>query len=329
MSKRSYDDWTQFVWALEAILKKYDIVIPPKSACEEAVLSLMRMNEVYAGRAVHDSQIDHREIWSRALSFGDLAEKIVAVRGRPEFDRLLPHLRLLAGASDLSQFSLTQRENQDNNKAFELYVATLALQVLTDCAFDHPEESQGDNPDIMGDYAGHRWAIACKAMHTRNPKTFAERVAEGVEQIEHSAAQRGFVIVNMKNTVDHRQFWPAVRDPESGDFIYFAFPNLDLARARIITAFEAFHAELAGHFESEINFFRSTFAGKKASPHVLLVYSSVTGYEEPAGPVFTMLRTMYGLYGPQHAETEGLFDRLNNALHNAADSPVVRAQQIA
>ncbi len=328
MSTRSYDDWTQFVWALEAIIKKHGIDIAPHSACETAALSLIEMNEVREGRTCHDPRTDHRELWSRALSFGDLAEKIVLARNRPGFERLIPHLKLLAGASDLSQFSVTNRENQDNNKAFELYVGTMALQVLDDCEFDHPEVSEGDNPDIIGSFAGHRWAIACKAMHTRNPKTFADRVAEGVEQIQRSGAERGFVMVNMKNTVDHRRYWPAMRDPDSGEFVYCAFPSLDSARARIVAEYESFHRDLAEQFGGIENFFRSIFVGKKASPHVLLVYSTVTGYETGVGPAFTMLRTMYGIYGPPDAETEHLVESLNNALHNAADSPVVRAQEI-
>jgi hypothetical protein len=328
MSRRTYDDWTQFVYALEAVLKKYGLAIPPKSACEKAALALVEMTEVHSGRSKHDPKVDHREIWSRALSFGDLAEKVVLVRDTPGFERLIPHLRLIASAADLSQFSFTSRENQDNNKAFELYVATMALQVLSDCQFDNPENSEGDNPDIMGTYDGQRWAIACKAMHTTNPKTFADRVAEGVEQIQNCAADRGFVIVNMKNTVDHTLLWPALQEIGTRDFIYLAFPSMDHARARIIREFNLFHTSLVQHFEGEPNFYRHIFPGKKASPHVLLVYSTVTGYNEAQGPVFTMLRTMHGLFGPKDEQTEGLIDRLNNALHNAAEKPPVRAIEI-
>lgn len=327
-SRRRFTDWAAFIWELESTLKSHGIEVPPGSSFEDAALTLVEFDEVAAGRAVHDSKTDHREKWRRALSLADFAEKIVLVRGHADFAQLIPHLRLLAEDFDLSQFSFTAKENQENNKVFELYVAAMAMHLMKDCAVDSPTNSKGNNPDILGEYSGKRWAIACKAMHTKSAKTFLERVKEGVDQIERSDAKRGIVVMNMKNTVDHDALWPSWQDA-NGDWYYAAHFTLAGARARILAEFKHLQDELFAECGSEPAFYRLVFSGKKASPHVLLIYSTASGFQEPSGPVFTMLKTMQGLYGPREdRETERLARKLNNCLHNAPRLPAVKATEI-
>jgi hypothetical protein len=38
-------------------------------------------------------------------------------------------------------------------------------------ALDHPVNSMGDNPDVMLDFRGQRWALALKTMRSRKPIT--------------------------------------------------------------------------------------------------------------------------------------------------------------
>lgn len=327
-SRRRFTDWANLIWELESILKANGIEVPPGSSFEEAALTLVEFDDVASGRAVHDSKKDHREKWRRALSLADFAEKIVLVRDHPDFPQLIPHLRLLASDFDLSQFSFTAKENQENNKVFELYVAAMAMHLMKGCTIDSPTNAKGDNPDILGQYGRKRWAIACKAMHTKNAKTFLERVRDGVDQIERSDALRGIVVINMKNTVDHDALWPGRQD-ENGDWYYAAHFSIEGARARILAEFKRLQDELFAECGSEPAFYRMVFSGKKASPHVLLIYSTASGFQEPAGPVFTMLKTMQGLYGPREdQETERLARKLNNCLHNAPRMPAVKAAEI-
>ncbi len=321
MSMRTYSEWEKLVWELEKILKEHGVNVPPKSPFEEAALTLTEMEYLRQNPGAYDCTKDSREKWRRALSLADLAEKIVLVRDHLDFPQLVPHLRLLGRASDLSQFSFTARENQDNNKTFELYLAAMGLHVMTGCMVDNPEQSKGDNPDIMGHFNGKLWALACKAMHSVNPKAFMDRVEEGVKQIQRSAAERGIVVVNMKNTVNHDALWPAV--VQNGEYYHLSFPDLDAAHQPITEEFKKLQARLFSLLGDERAFYRHLFLGKRASPHILLVYSTVTGLQNSAGPVFTMLKTMKGLYGCIDHDTEDLANRLNNCLHNCPDLPPV------
>jgi len=328
VSRYSFTQWADQIWSLEKLLKADGIAIPRGSPFEEAALTLIQWDEVNAGRTEYDNKIDHRDIWRRALSLADFAEKIVLVQSHPDFSRLLPHLRLFAKTFDLSQFSSTPPQNQDNNKLFELYTAAMGMHVMSQCAVDDPNYSDGTNPDLIGVYSGRRWAIACKAMHSRSAKTFADRIVEGVDQIERSSAERGIVLVNMKNTINHNEMWPGWQDSK-GDWYYRAFPSLDAARAPIIREFESLHSNLVTEFSKESEFYRQIFTGKKASTCIGLVYSTAPGYSDAAGPVFTMLKTIHGLYGPvPDVEAEELLEQLNNGLHNSGHLPPIRAEAL-
>ena len=318
----SYSEWEELVWALEGILRAHGIAVASPSAFEEAALTLTELEYLRKNPAAYDCTVDSREKWRRAMSLADLAQKIVPVRSHPDFSQLVPHLRLLGGQADLSQFSFTTPQNQSNNKIFELYVAAMGLHVLSGCTIDDPLQSTGDNPDIMGRFDDILWAIACKAMHTTNPKTFCERIEEGVGQIERSAADRGIVIVNMKNTIDHNALWPA--RVVAGEYYYLTFPTLEHALRPFVAEYKKLQTAAFSVFGSEPGFYQHLFKGKKAAPYVLLVYSSVSGFDSAKGPVFMMIKTINCLsYGTDPA-AENLANRLNMGLHNQPNAPVVR-----
>jgi hypothetical protein len=313
-----YSDWEKLVWELEGTLKQHGIAVAAPGAFEEAALTLTELEEFRKNPESCDCTVDHREKWRRAMSLADLAEKILLVRKHPDFPQLVPHLRLLGGMADLSQFSSTQKENQDNNKVFELYMAAMGLHVLTQCKLDHPEESDGSNPDIMGVFGDKRWAIACKAMHSKNPKTFCERVQEGVEQIQVSAAERGIVVVSMKNTFNHDELWPA--KVVEGNYCLGYLPSVAHACQLLLPIYRQLQDGVFNVFGSEVAFYQNLFKGKKAAPYVLLVFSTVCGFP---GPVFAPVKTINCLCYGNDAEAEQISARLNMALHNKPDAPVV------
>jgi len=315
-------EWEKLVWGLESILHEQGIAVAAGGAFEEAALTLTELEEYRKNPASCDCTVDPREKWRQAMSLADLAEKILYVKQMPGFEQLIPHLKLLGGMADLSQFSTTLKENQDNNKIFELYVAAMALPFLTNLTVDHPDLSTGTNPDVLGIFKGRTWGIACKAMHSISPKTFCERVAEAVKQIEASPADRGLVVINMKNTFDHDALWPAKKI--HGEYHLGHLQTVDNARARLLSHYEKIQAGVFAESGSEIGFYQNLFQGKKAAPYVLLLFSTVCGFP---GPVFMPVKTINCLCHGEDAEAEELAGKLNMALHNRPTDPAVASQE--
>lgn len=297
-------------WKFEKILRGLGIYFASKGPCEEQALALVQMGDHAKDPSKMDCSIDLRESWRRALAFADLAQKVVLVSDHPNFETLAPHLKLFGGIEDLSLFSFTNRENQANDKIFELYVASACLRFMDNVAVDHPERSKGTNPDVMGDFRGRRWAIACKALHTDHPKTFLDRVEEGVKQIEFSNAERGIVALNMKNTFSHDEVWPAAK--LNGNYYYRCFKNINEAQASLSALSDKLFAGVIELVGRESAVYEHLFNGKKqAVPYIMLVYSTVVGIERD-GPCYSAFRLAIcraGLKADQ--DSEKFLDELN------------------
>jgi hypothetical protein len=76
----------------------------------------------------------------------------------------------------------------------------------TDVRVDDPHRSKGGNPDLIFNWGGLTWAIACKALHSRVPETIFDRMRDGIAQIEASRAERGIVLLNAKNVIAHGRY---------------------------------------------------------------------------------------------------------------------------
>jgi hypothetical protein len=59
---------------------------------------------------------------------------------------------------------------------------------------------------------GIRWGFACKVLNGSSPLTTSDRLDEGINQIENSPADTGFVFFNFKNLIDHRRAWPLTNE---------------------------------------------------------------------------------------------------------------------
>lgn len=97
-------------------------------------------------------------------------------------------------------------------KMTELYIGCLAAHV----ELDHPEKSKGNNPDVIfkidnsnGKKTPEKWALAIKTISSTKGQTIFERIKEGGAQIDAPKcnAQRGMVVINTKNALDHDALW--------------------------------------------------------------------------------------------------------------------------
>src|SRR5215218_6388311 len=98
--------------------------------------------------------------------------------------------------------------DREANKAFELFIASLAFQLGTepDLAPPEPELNRSyKHPDVQVTIDGRRWAFECKTLQRANSANWANnlwnRVEDGVEQINASPASVGVVIISLRNLI--------------------------------------------------------------------------------------------------------------------------------
>ena len=324
----SLEENQRVVLEFEKLLGERGLAIPTNSPLEEASLGILEMMELRKNKAIHNLQIDCRERWRQALSLADIARKALRAQHHAGFDNLLPHLRLLLEPSNFSQFSGSQdsaspKEKETNNKVFELFVAVILFQICSNLRFDDPYKSSGDNPDVIGEFNRKIWAFACKVSHSENPKTFLERVRDGVAQIRKTKdADHGIVIVNLKNLVPHDEIWPAILNKSSGAWSYGACTNRDAPVNRIRHLFRQFEGKVYALVGSR-QAFVDEFMGEKAVPMVLMFWCAVGSYCPRIGvvqPLVVKQMTSIGVTNEQlDSEAGKLIALFNDYLHDCTE----------
>lgn len=215
----------------------------------------------------------------------DLAAKLLSIAGEPEFATFTPHLRLFAKPA-LYTSSIQSRAGDPRDdagrKLTELYVGALAVHFAHDVTLDHPEASQGDNPDVMfttEDHSGARtrWAIAIKSIASRSGQTIFENALKASKQInaETCSAERGIVLIVARGSIDHASLWAT------------PFPSVDSAIAALSAELRDL-AALADRDRAEEDW-HEVFTGK-TSPLCLLSGQAVVQVATEAGPVPTILK---------------------------------------
>jgi len=320
----SLEDNQRVILEFEKLLEQRGLKIPINSPLEKASLTILEMIEVRKDKTVHNQTIDCRESWRQAFSLADVARKTLNAQQHPDFDKLLLHLKLLLEPGDFSQFSASSisasaKDKETNNKIFELFAGVILFQICSNLRFDHPHSSKGDNPDVIGEFKTKKWAFACKTSHTENPKTFLERVREGVAQIEKAKVDRGIVVINLKNLIPHNEIWSARQDDQTGAWEYAAYLNRDAPVTLIRALFRNFEQDvyaLVGSRQAFVN----EFSGKKAIPLVLMFYCTVAGFTPKIGIVVPMvIKQMTGIGLPfEHLDLEAreIVDLFNDHLHD-------------
>jgi hypothetical protein len=207
-----FDRANQISDAFLELLKQRKISPPPQSGIEDEFLSVTSLLEIWrepekAKKAAHENQVIRN-----AAGIHDFAAKLLSARELPEFISFDPHLKLIAKGklrTTLSQITENNCTDDTARKLVELYVACLAVHCGKDLRLDHPEKSKGDNPDILLSYGQQQWAIAIKTISSRHGQTIFERIGEAAQQVERSNANKGLVLLNVRDIIDHDALWNA------------------------------------------------------------------------------------------------------------------------
>ena len=236
-------DFASDVRSLKELLGRLGYVPKDGSSLSTAEADIAEMMACHEGKAIRDPAVDHRPAWRRAIGLADVARKILAVEGHPNFKQLHPLFELLIGNDEICLFTKTERENANNNKLFELIVGASLMAFMEDCELEDPNSGKhSNNPDFIGRWRGKRWGIACKALHSDNPKAAIDRIEEGISQIKRSGVDAGLVVLNAKNLIPHDGVWPAtIKD---GVWHYQAYANLEEVQNEFIAEFRNRNANI-------------------------------------------------------------------------------------
>jgi hypothetical protein len=202
----TYEEAEAALFKFEQLLKRWSITITPGSQLEAAAFSVVDLADRRRFPNSSSWRVDLRDDAANLVGVNDLAVHVLRAADHPDFERVVPHLRLLNEGQAL-QNRASRSVDGAANKLFELLVACWVMAARADdVSVDDPLRSAGNNPDVMFNWESQRWGIACKAIHSRAAQTVFERMQEGIRQVEASEASRGMVLVNVKNVIEHAKY---------------------------------------------------------------------------------------------------------------------------
>ena len=220
-SAYNLEDAEALVDKFEVLLNEYGLVINPGSALERICLAPAEALQSHGKPGL--SAAETASLYRDVVGFSDTIGHLVAVRDHPCFARLVPHLELL-NEGEASQLGPAPPTDQASRKLFELYIGAVAMRISSRVELEHPVHgSTGKNPDVLVDFQGARWGIACKVPTSANPESLVHNLKTALGQVAGSEAERGFPIFNFRNLLDHSAFWRSdPKDPSGATFLAFS-----------------------------------------------------------------------------------------------------------
>lgn len=279
----------------------------------------LEMLDTFKRNVPRDTMNDHRIEWNKAVALGDMLRKVLRAKDHPRFDRLWSHILLLLGKTNIALNVWNPKEDQDANKIFELYMALVLAPLSPDLEPEDPKHSAaGKNPDVITQLDGSRWAFACKVMHTDSAETFLQNVRKGVDQIQKSNAEKGIVVISLKNQLTHDEYWLSGRSQTSlADFLAPGVVDTAIVTARLTRICQKYHYQVITQLLGGPAAFNDIFKNTKAVPTVLLHLCTTVLVPNDGKPNFRFMR-MFGTLStdPLPPDLHATLEKLNLSLHN-------------
>lgn len=271
------DDADRAVDAFERILHQHGIEIEGGSLLEDSCLLLKRQRDLHESAARGDRTPVTEEFrleLQAAIGIMAAVRLIVRHAEHPDFNQLVPHLRLLNRGSVLQTLPADYIDKA-SNKLFELRVALAAMGTGQDVRLDDPDSSSGgDNPDVIARMLdGRRWGFACKVINGDAPMTLFQNIEKGVDQIERSDCDVGLVVVSLKNRLPHDEVFP-VLERDSDRIVVGAHVLWENARDAMADACAIRFARMKEHVG--IGHYADVFRARKSLPAVAGAMEAVT-----------------------------------------------------
>ncbi len=279
----TFADAVERLHQFEQLLCTQNIGIQAGSILEQLCLNTMDILEKHRHPETIDAGQDLRQELAEVIGLQEIIRKVLRHQLHPDFPQLVAHLRLLNNCRP-AQNTPAAVTDQGSNKIFELLIALCSIDVGQNILLDNPVTSTGDNPDILIDIDRDRWGVACKVLHSRNSQSFFDNLEKGIDQIERSRANTGVVVFNLKNVLNHDEYWQITNRPEylaGAEPLFNAFPNREAAFTKLTNDGEHIRNSVIDGIEAQhwVNLFNH----KKAIPGFLLFVQMCGGLRHDGG----------------------------------------------
>jgi len=284
----SFADAVHLAPQFEETLKCHKIEIKPGSPLEHSLLLLHKIQECFDSPSAAPPWPTFVPDIQEALGTIHLMRLVIRNADRPEFEQLVPHLRLLnEGVVVITKGASTTDDS--SNKILELITALAALETGTDLHVDEPiHSSKGNNPDVlvkMND--GLLWGFACKVVGGDAPESLFDLIKSGADQIERSPADTGIVHISFKNRFPHHLFIPVdpMSPPHDPDLL--VHPDLGSIQIKMQRWVEDRFKQMREVKGREA--ILDIFLGRKALPGVLVSQMTVASVLHAGNPVLCLI----------------------------------------
>lgn len=247
------------------------------------------------------------------MGLHELYRWIWSVKDCEEFDKLIPHLKLLVEAvpkiNRKTGFlsNVTGKQDDKTNKFIELIFGLFAVSAGKNVTLDDPvNSSDGTNPDIIFDFNGTVTSVACKTLNSNNPKTVVDNIRSAAKQINRAQCNTGYILLNAMNIAEHSKIEGSVYSNYAQAINIIKHDINEIISKAIIKS------------KDEIEEIFKKYP--KACPLIIIVLHSSTRIESPLGNIAVSLKiTLVDNIldaGFTQPENYILPDAFNNFLHN-------------
>lgn len=303
-----YRDIKVDIERLHTFLNSLKISASVRSHFENDYLLALDFLEKYEGGKHAELTAEGR---SSVSGLHELFKWIWSVKDRPEFEKLIPHLKMLSESavrinSRTPMISpVTGKQDDKTNKLIETIVAMYAIKIGSSIDIDDPVYSAGgNNPDVMFSYGGKRIAFACKTLRGSSANTVLENFRTAAKQINRADCDFGYIAINAMNILPHDQISEKVFNTP--------MKPLSILVAHIQALYEAVKNDSADEL-SEI------FSFEKVRPIILTFVHSNILITSSAGNLSTMLKSTCVtemVDGLATSEDVSVLSAVNEFIHN-------------
>lgn len=204
----TYEDALIKIERLIEVLSKNGINAQSYRHFEHDYYATSHLIEAFRDGTHEESPLEYRV---SLISLLDIANIVLKVSDHSEFNKLIPHLKLLENGSPalnkhISKYSKSGKQDSDSDKIIELIVGASCLDIGSDVDLDDPVNSSGGtNPDVIFTHNHNRISFACKKLHANKPQTIIDNITKAADQIQKSDCNFGYIVLNVQNIIAHME----------------------------------------------------------------------------------------------------------------------------